>query len=265
MQSERESVLLRVPWAAGIARLRPFVVTEKSRCPILPYMAGARSITRAESDCLLRALRCDRDRLLVLAGQHLGLRISELLSLTVGMVANGLTPKSEISIPRRNLKAGRSRRKGHGRTLPVHLDLRSSIALYLSNFPGGGVPSPEAYLFPSREGGPNSPLGARQAWYIIKKTAVAAGLDATRISTHSLRKTYASELYEHSGHDLRACQICLGHSDIGSTIKYIEPDRDRLNALILSLPSRVAPAMAAHISGPVPCIRSAPATLHNLG
>jgi site-specific recombinase XerD len=216
-------------------------------------MAGARSLSHEESDVLIGALSCDRDRLLVLAGQHLGLRISELLSLTVGMVANGLTPKSEITVPRRSLKGGRSRRRVrlHSRTIPVHPDLASAFALYLTTFPRCQMPAPDSYLFGSQKG-TNQPMGPKSVWRILKAAAKAGGLNADRISTHSLRKTFASEMYEASGHDLRACQVCLGHSDIGSTVKYIEPDAQRLADLVRGLPSRVRPALAAHALGSLP-------------
>jgi site-specific recombinase XerD len=71
--------------------------------------------------------------------------------------------------------------------------------------------------------------------------AVAGGLNADRISTHSLRKTFAAEIFEASGHDLRATQALLGHTEIETTIRYIEPDQSRLNALVRNLPSRVRP------------------------
>jgi integrase/recombinase XerD len=223
-------------------------------------MAGARPLSHDESDALLGALGCDRDRLLVLAGQHLGLRISELLSLKVGMVANGLTPKSEITVPRRSLKGGRSRSRVrmHSRTIPVHPDLASAFALYLSNFPKSQVPAPDTYLFGSQKG-TNQAMGPKSAWRILKSAAKAGGLNADRISTHSLRKTFASEMYEASGHDLRACQVCLGHSDIGSTVKYIEPDAQRLANLIRGLPSRARPAVAAHALGSSPSTQAAAA------
>ncbi len=221
-------------------------------------MAGARSLSHAESDSLIAALGCDRDRLLVLAGQHLGLRISELLSLKVGMVANGLTPKNEIHVPRRSLKGGRSRRKVrlHSRTIPVHPDLASAFALYLANFPGGEVPTQDKYLFGSQKG-TNKPMGPKSAWRILKTAALAAGLNADRISTHTLRKTFAATIYKASHYDLCALRDCLGHADISSTVRYIEPDAQRLTDLIRGLPSRARPALAAHALGSLPVAHAA--------
>lgn len=142
--------------------------------------------------------------------------------------------------------------------VPVHPDLASAFALYLSNFPKSQVPAPDTYLFGSQKG-TNQAMGPKSAWRILKSAAKAGGLNADRISTHSLRKTFASEMYEASGHDLRACQVCLGHSDIGSTVKYIEPDAQRLANLIRGLPSRARPAVAAHALGSSPSTQAAAA------
>jgi site-specific recombinase XerD len=203
-------------------------------------MAGACALSQQESNDLIAALKSDRDRLLVLSGQHLGLRISELLSLKIGMVANGAVPKDTIMVPRRSLKGGKARRRGlHGRSIPVHSDLASAIAFYLATMSAKSMSDPTCFLFPSRKG-INRPMGARHAWRIIKTAARAAGLETDRISTHSLRKTFAAEVYGASGHDLRACQVCLGHTDIGTTIKYIEPDAQRMADLVRNLPSRIA-------------------------
>lgn len=204
-------------------------------------MAGARPISHKESDTLVSTLTRERDRLLILAGQHLGLRISELLSLTVAAVAIGLRPKSEIKITRGKLKGGKGGAKGlHGRTIPIQADLASAIAHYLANFPAG-APRPDSFLFPSRNGF-NQPITNKHAWRILKQAARTAGLNADRISTHSLRKTFAAEIYDASGHDLRATQILLGHREIETTVSYIEPDRDRLDALVRNLSSRIRPS-----------------------
>jgi len=200
-------------------------------------MAGARPITPEESDSILNTLVRQRDRLFVLAGQHLGMRISELLSLKVGTVAIGMLPKDEITIARRKLKGGKSGRKGlHGRTIPVHPDLASALAIYLADFPGG-PPAPDSYLFPSRKGF-NRPIGIHRAWHIMKVAAMEGGLNADRISTHSLRKSFAAAIYEASGHDLRATQELLGHTEVETTVKYIEPNKERLAGLVRNMASR---------------------------
>ena len=62
---------------------------------------------------------------------------------------------------------------------------------------------------------------------IFKNNARKACLDTNRLSIHSLRHTYATELYRASGYNLRLVQQQLGHSSIQTTSVYsavINPD-----------------------------------------
>lgn len=183
----------------------------------------------------------ERDQLLFLAGQYTGLRISELLSLTVGQVsAGGLRYKSEIVVGRNALKGGtgRYRRRVTSRAIPMHPDLGGLILAYLSSYPGG-FPKLTAPLFPSRKGD-GKPIGRKYVWKLYKDSAVSAGINADRISTHSTRKTYSLEIYKASGHDPIAVQRLLGHASLNTTVKYLEPDEDRLKSLVLGLRNRSA-------------------------
>ena len=74
------------------------------------------------------------------------------------------------------------------------------------------------YLFPSERGEKMSRSGIQQ---IFKKWAKQAGLPS-HYSIHSLRHTYATNLYKASGYNLRLVQKQLGHSSPSITQVYAD-------------------------------------------
>jgi integrase/recombinase XerD len=67
-------------------------------------------------------------------------------------------------------------------------------------------------------------------WTLIKRYAARAGIDAERISPHTLRHAFATHLINH-GADLRVVQLLLGHADITTTQVYTHVARERLKQL----------------------------------
>jgi integrase/recombinase XerD len=148
-----------------------------------------------------------------------GLRVSELVGLTIGALARDRTHL---------LVRGKGSKE---RIVPLGDAARAALESYAPFrarfFPAGAAASP--YLFPSR-----SRLGhltRAQFARALKTLAAEAGLDPARVSPHVLRHAFASHLLAH-GADLRSVQQMLGHADISTTQIYTHVLDERLRALV---------------------------------
>ncbi len=152
-----------------------------------------------------------------------GLRVSELVSLPVASVRGD---------PRTILVRGKGDKE---RMVPLSTPARAALAAWLSVRDADeaaacakGRPASK-FLFPSgsREG-----HLTRQAFYLLlKDIAVAAGVDATGLSPHTLRHAFATHLLSH-GADLRSIQALLGHADVATTEIYTHVLNERLRELV---------------------------------
>lgn len=85
------------------------------------------------------------------------------------------------------------------------------------------------FLFPTRDGGQ---LSTRYLRKMVKRLAREADVaEADRVSPHTLRHTFATDLYRDTK-DLRLVQKALGHADISTTQIYTHiVDEDLENAM----------------------------------
>jgi integrase len=155
-----------------------------------------------------------RDEALFTVGINMALRISDLLSLTVGdvMNANGwLVEAVEMTD-----------KKGNIRRFPLNQSVRSCLASYLFYRRGARRTDP---LFPSQQGDGLVSISRWQARKILHAAGKSIGLN--RIGTNSLRKTFAYHVYKESGGDIGLVQKLLHQSCAESTLKYIgiKPDQ----------------------------------------
>lgn len=63
-------------------------------------------------------------------------------------------------------------------------------------------------------------ISKRTVQYIVEKELKKAGLDTTKYSTHKLRHTAATLMYQYGAVDIRALQELLGHASISTTEIY---------------------------------------------
>lgn len=145
-----------------------------------------------------------RDLLLFTLGINVGLRISDLLSLTVGQ----LRDQDSVSITE-----AKTMKK---RTFALN---QSAKDVFASVIPADA--SDSEYVFKSRKGA-NRPIGRVQAYRILNNAVIRAGLsDAyTSFGAHSLRKTFGYFAYE-SGIDIALLMRILNHSSQRETLRYI--------------------------------------------
>ena len=112
----------------------------------------------------------------------------------------------------------------------------NSIVAYLPNRPVDGVPSTEKNaLFLSRN---KKRISNKTVQHIVYTYLEKAGLSGRGLSTHKLRHTAATLMYQHGNVDIRVLKDILGHANLGTTQIYThvsnEQVRDALSANPLS-------------------------------
>lgn len=149
-----------------------------------------------------------------------GLRVTELVSLPLAAV---------LGDPRMILVKGKG---GVERMVPLSPPAKAALANWLplraALLKEKGQSS--RYLYPSRD--PEKYLSRVQFFRLVEQVAIAAKLDPSGISPHTLRHAFATHLLA-NGADLRAIQMLLGHADIATTEIYTHVLDERLKALVL--------------------------------
>jgi integrase/recombinase XerC len=155
-----------------------------------------------------------RDKALILTMYSAGLRISELVSLSLPRLEPGMG-------------GGRVIGKGNKERFVFFSDeARDALAAYLperQNRIKVDRKSPVDKVFINRNGGAISVPGVR---WIIAKYAERSGL-GKHIHPHSLRHSFATHLVN-SGCDVRVVQELLGHASLSTTQRYTHVDIERL-------------------------------------
>jgi len=157
-----------------------------------------------------------RDRAMLETLYATGLRVSELVGLTLSQVS---------------LTQGVVRVIGKGdkeRLVPMGEDAISWISRYLAEGRPRLVRSRSTdALFATARGGPMT----RQAfWHNLKVHTRTAGIEPKKLSPHTLRHAFATHLLNH-GADLRVVQMLLGHADLSTTQIYTHVAQARLKSL----------------------------------
>lgn len=147
----------------------------------------------------------ERDYCILTLFLNCGMRLSELCGLNVTDI------RSDGTL--RLLGKGNKERM-------VYLNdaCRRALDDYLAVRPAEGILYTDRNaLFISRN---NRRISNKTVQYVVKKNLERAGLGGQGLSTHKLRHTAATLMYQHGNADIRVLKDILGHSNLGTTQIY---------------------------------------------
>ncbi len=168
---------------------------------------------------------------LIAAGAGLPGKQGVLLKAALELLyASGMRVSEMLSLPRAALSedgmliliAGKG---GRERLVPLSEDARVAARELVESYPK----PPPKHLFAGRSR--IQPMTRQNFNLLVKKAALAAGIDPERVSPHVLRHSFASHMLAH-GADLRSIQALLGHADISTTEIYTHVQEERLHRLV---------------------------------
>ena len=175
----------------------------------LPHTLAEHELVRLIEAPDASTMRGLRDRAMLSVAYAAGLRVSELVGLTLADV------DFERGVLAVTGKGGKRRLVPMGEVALEHLEA------YLAA--RDEEQERTAVLFPSPRGGR---LTRQAFWKIVRRTARAAGIRGS-VHPHKLRHSFATHLLA-GGADLRSVQLLLGHSDVATTEIYTHVTRDHV-------------------------------------
>lgn len=170
--------------------------TKRLRTQKTAFAAEERILTKAEYERLAR-VGGRRDRLIVQTVGSTGIRVSELSYFTVEAVKKGIV---EVYC------------KAKTRQILIQGKLKRELLRYAKR---KGIKTGAIFL--SRSG---KPLSRGSIWALLKRLAKMAGVAASKVFPHNLRKLFARVFYAVS-RDIAKLADVLGHSSIETTRLYI--------------------------------------------
>ena len=163
-----------------------------------------------------------RDNMLFIVGINFGLRVSVLVSLRFSHLINDDCSFRD-RFPILEKKTKNTRKHKRNRYITINTAVVEAVTLYLENTPGVRLSD---YMFRSESNNgsnQNKPIHRASVDTMLKGIARDLGL-GNRMSTHSLRKTFAYHQMVMSGNDPRKLlllQKMFGHSTAAQTLDYI--------------------------------------------
>lgn len=167
----------------------------------------------------------ERDYAIITLFLNCGLRLSELVGINI----------SNIDFSENRLTViGKGNKE---RTIYLNNACVNAIKDYISVRPTEGVKndskaSNKALFLSNRK----ERISNRTVQYIVDRELTKAGLDTSKYSTHKLRHTAATLMYQYGNVDIRALQELLGHESIATTEIYTHVINEQVRNAVESNP-----------------------------
>lgn len=167
----------------------------------------------------------ERDYAIITIFLNCGLRLSELVGINI----------KDIDFSEYKLNViGKGNKE---RTIYLNKSCVNAIEAYLKVRPKEGIKvdnkkSQEALFLSKRR----ERISNRTVQYIVDKELQKAGLDTSKYSTHKLRHTAATLMYQYGNVDIRALQELLGHESISTTEIYTHVNNEQVRNAVESNP-----------------------------
>ncbi len=178
----------------------PYEILHKKIC-IQPEELLPKAIPSQDINSIIDVIENTRNRALILLLLRTGMRIGELLNVTV----------SDIHLSERKILLYLGEKNYQGRVVYYSEDAEKALRSWLD------IRNPSRRcLFYSRA---RHSLSYVAAWTVMKKVLEVAGLSGKGYSLHSLRHTFATDMLN-AGLRLEVLQQLLGHRSIEITRRY---------------------------------------------
>lgn len=181
-----------------------------------------------------------RDNMLFIVGINFGLRISDLLRLRYNMILDSNLMFKD-SFPILEKKTSNTRRVKKNRYITINDAAIDAITLYLQEMnKQGRTIRMDDFLFRSesnRGKNVNKPIDRSYVDRMLKEIAREVGI-TSKVSTHTLRKTFGYHQMVMSGNDprkLMLLQKMFGHSTSSQTLDYIGITTEEIEDAYLTL------------------------------
>lgn len=163
----------------------------------------------------------ERDTAILKLFLNCGMRLSELVGINIRDI--------DFSECKLNV-IGKGNKE---RTLYLNESCVKAIKDYLNVRPKQGIKpdklnSDKALFLSERK----ERISKRTVQHIVEKELKIAGLDTSKFSTHKLRHTAATLMYQYGNVDIRALQVLLGHESISTTEIYTHVNNEQVRDAI---------------------------------